>query len=54
MRKTNLRKIFYKRDTTNWNHDQFTITKLADDTIPGKNMATFLERYDKNLLNRAN
>ena len=46
----NIKRVFSKRDTTNWSYKLYTITEIVDDSIPGYRIDSLPERYDQTLL----
>ena len=50
VRTAHIKKVFSKRDSTNWNYKLYTITKIIHDTIPSYRIDYLPERYNENLL----
>ena len=44
------RKVFSKRDSTNWSNKLYTLTEVIHDTIPSYRIDYLTERYNENLL----
>ena len=47
-----IRKVFNKRDSTNWSSKPYTITEVIHDTIPSYRIDSIPERYNENILLR--
>ena len=52
IRTANSKKIFSKRDTTNWSYKLYEITKIIIDTIPSYRIDSLKERYNEPLLKK--
>ena len=52
VRTSDLRKLFSKRDTTNWSYKLYKITEIINDTIPSYHIDNLSERYNESLLKK--
>ena len=52
VRTADLKKIFSKRDTTNWSYKLYKITEIIEDTIPSYKIDNLKERYNETLLKK--
>ena len=47
---SDIRKVFCKRDSTNFSYEDYTITEVRHDTNPSYRINYFPARYNKNLI----
>ena len=52
VRTADLKKMFSKRDTTNWSYKLYKITEIVNDTIPSYKINNLPERYKESLLKK--
>ena len=50
VRTSDIKKVFSKRDSTNYSYKLYTITEIIHDTIPSYRIDYLPERYNENLL----
>ena len=50
VRKADIKRVFSKRDSTNYSYKLYTITEVIHDTIPSYRIDYLPERYNENLL----
>ena len=50
VRAADIKKVFSKGDSTNYNYEVYTITEVIHDTIPSYRIEYLTERYNENLL----
>ena len=50
VRTADIKKVFSKGDSTNYNYNFYTITEVIHDTIPSYRIVYLPERYNENLL----
>ena len=48
-----MKKMFSKRDTTNWSYKLYKITEIIKDTIPSYHIDNLPERYNESLLKKS-
>ena len=50
VRTADIKRVFSKKDSTNWSHILYTINEIIHDTIPSYRINYLPERYNENLL----
>ena len=53
IRSADIKKTFFKRDTTNWSYKLYKICEIINDTIPSYRLDNLLERYNESLLKKS-
>ena len=53
VRTADLKKTFFKSDTTNWSYILYKITEIINDTIPSYKISNLPDRYNESLLKKS-